>query len=164
MEYTNTRHNSKDCSQPPDHQKLGGFCFYKRGRKEQMNTKLIAASGIFMSLWMMSPTNAIAAQSICSNERTCILEAQTSCMQWCCKNGDTQTDYDCPTGWFYDEILDGCRRFGDSGSDSTGYYTQYYGTCAARATTYDCYEPANMATSISKCTRVNLPSALCADK
>ncbi|MDO5011920.1 MAG: hypothetical protein Q4E56_00145 [Pseudomonadota bacterium] len=112
----------------------------------------------------MSVTNAVAAQSICNNERACILEAQANCMQWCCKNGDIQTDYDCPTGWFYDEILDGCRHLVDSGSDSTGYYTQNYGTCDASSTTYDCYEPANMATSISKCTRVNLPSALCADK
>ncbi|HBP26548.1 MAG TPA: hypothetical protein DD611_00970 [Alphaproteobacteria bacterium] len=112
--------------------------------------------GVFMMLLFMPPNNAIAIDE-CNTAKVCSLLAQTECLEWCCPNGDK--GYDCPSGWVYDEILDGCRHLIDTGADSTGYYTQNYGTCDV--TTFDCFEPARLATSTITCERVKLLPALC---
>lgn len=42
----NTRHNSRDCFQPPDHQTTGGFLFYKKNRSLKMNQKSLMTFAI----------------------------------------------------------------------------------------------------------------------
>jgi len=128
-----------------------------------MNTKLIAAGGIFMSLWLIPPTNAIAAIpfiGVCYNASQCASSAQLSCQKYCCETGETGTKNSCPTGW--SAGIDGtCSRSSVSSSDSKGWYTQEYGTCAATVTTYDCYTPSDVSSDYNGelCSMVKLPAS-----
>ena len=59
-----------------------------------------------------------------------------------CPTGETATTYSCPSGWIYDSMLELCTRSSSTGTDSTGTYTQNYGTCSPSTSSYDCYTTA----------------------
>ncbi len=129
-----------------------------------MNTKLIATVGIFMSLWLIPPINAIAALPLkCSDSSQCTRTAMLNCQKYCCKTGLTGTDTSCPDGWTAN-AAGTCTRNSVSGSDSTGYYTQNYGTCDATVTEYDCYTATDDPSAYAKyndggeCPMVRLPT------
>jgi len=138
-----------------------------------MKTKFITAAGALMALWLIPPTNAIAAIdldgftpiTVCRTLSLCKSSATSACKTYCCPTGETQTDYTCPTNWVYDLLSGVCKRSGSSsGSDSKGSYTTTYGTCAATTSTYDCYETSDSATvtidgSTYKCQYVTLPAS-----
>lgn len=96
-----------------------------------------------------SMRNAVALPVLmCLSSQQCADRFLSGC---CCPNGQTGTAYNCPNGWAYDTSQKICTRSATSGSDSTGYYSQAYGTCNATTSTYDCYVyNANPADS-SKC-------------
>lgn len=86
---------------------------------------------------------ADAALTICNTSSACLALCRGS-GGYCCPNGETQTNYTCPTGWTANILTGLCSRKSTSGSDTTGYYTQAYGTCNATAgtptTCYDVYQ------------------------
>lgn len=119
-----------------------------------MKTKFITATGALMALWLTPPTGAIAATCLTYGE--CADKAQVGCIDYCCKTGSTGTAYTCPDDWDYNLTSGLCERdaFGDS--DSTGYYTPNYGTCAATTSTYDCYKTSSTSSGTG-CRQVALP-------
>lgn len=110
-----------------------------------MKTKFPIA-GIFMMLLFMPSNNAMA----CDLAEACMEKAQKRGLEYCCPTGDKE--YYCPLGWtIYDR--DQCRRSSVSDSDSTGYYTQNYGSCDANSDL--CYEPSSAATIVGAGGKLN---------
>lgn len=69
---------------------------------------------------------------------------------YCCPTGQNGTSYTCPDGWFYRSTSGLCERLGSTsttGSDSTGTYTETYGTCSPQTSTYKCYEGSESGTA-----------------
>lgn len=99
--------------------------------------KIISIMGlafIFAAAVMQHDANALAL--LCNTNAKC----GTSLNPCCCPTGETTTTYTCPTGWIYNISQKHCSRISTSGSDSTGYYTQTYGTCDGTPNTQACYE------------------------
>lgn len=89
---------------------------------------------------------------VCDNSTKC---CQKTTKQFCCPNGTTETTYSCPTFWTYISSSNICSRSSISSSDSTGYYTQNYGTCEPTATTAQCYSGADSSGNL-RCVRCYL--------
>ncbi len=133
-----------------------------------MKTKFITAAGVLMALWLIPPTNVIAAADLlilCNTRSQCISSARVGCREYCCPTWETQTEYTCPDYWAYNSISGLCERLGSgSGSDSTGAYTTTYTSCEPTTSTYDCYEPSDSSTVrtegglLYRCTSVALPN------
>ncbi len=120
-----------------------------------MKTKFITATGALMALWLIPPTNAIAATCLTYDE--CATTAALRCIQYCCQTGNTGTEYTCPDDWSYNSTSGLCERDNTIGeSDSTGWYIPDYGTCAATTSTYDCFKTSS--TSSTTCLSVPLPT------
>ena len=79
----------------------------------------------------------VQALEFCATKEACLKRLSSG--ECCCPSGSTGTQQTCPDGWSYDIFNKVCTRSSTSGSDSIGYYTQSYGTCAGTPQTYDCY-------------------------
>lgn len=90
--------------------------------------KRLLAIGAFL----IPISGADAAVVLCQDSSSC-LKFTTTAMPYCCKSGTAKT---CPFGWTASGST--CTRASTTGSDTYGYYTQTYGTCAA--TKKQCYE------------------------
>ena len=74
--------------------------------------------------------NSFQGTVLCATASQCLANT-TASMPCCCPTGGTGvvTMYECPVGWIYSVDLRICVRSSTTGSDSSGYYTQNYGTC-----------------------------------
>jgi len=121
-----------------------------------MKTKFITAAGALMALWLIPPTNAIAAT--CLTYSNCVTRAKAMCITYCCPTGETGTTYTCPDDWLYNSTSGLCERTAFGEGDSTGWYTPNYGTCAATTSTYDCYKTSSTSSGTG-CQSVPLPTS-----
>lgn len=102
--------------------------------------KHMILSGIFISLIFISYNSwgVMPPITTCANETRCCSGGYTG---FCCATGEFGTTLSCPSGWTLN-LNNICARPNTTGSDTTGYYTITYGTCAPDEIPYACFERA----------------------
>ncbi len=94
-------------------------------------------------------TRAFGAVTTCMSYENCTKSMLCSGDAMCCPTGNMGTTKSCPTGWGLSGST--CTRSATNGSDSSGYYTQTYGTCNPKETSFACYEISTTYTDSKQC-------------
>lgn len=102
-------------------------------KKLQINALLVATG-----LAAVAPLTSHAAIALGYSLSECRTKTSSD-FPCCCPTGRFGTEYTCPTGWKYSHTANTCQRNSTISSDAAGYYTQTYGTCAAKETQYETY-------------------------
>lgn len=102
-------------------------------KKLQINALLVATG-----LATVAPLTSHAAIALGYPLSECRTKT-SSAFPCCCQTGQFGTEYTCPKGWKYSHTANTCQRNSTISSDAAGYYTQTYGTCAAKETQYETY-------------------------
>lgn len=75
---------------------------------------------------------------ICQTLQEC--QAMCTSGRYCCPTGQNKTVSSCPSGWLLNLAGTSCTRAATNNlSDSTGYYTQNYGSCSPTTRQVACY-------------------------
>lgn len=101
--------------------------------------KQLLLSGIFTFLIFISYNSwgVMPPITTCQTEQQCCFGYSG----YCCATGEFGTTLSCPSGWSLN-LNNICARNNTTGSDTTGYYTITYGTCAPNESSYACFEHA----------------------